>query len=285
MKRLIRISSLFFVAALIVIYACQTDDGQPTNLTGTWESFISASDGSFIVDFFLDQTDSVNVTGTFTNKSKIGDTGSLTGQVNGSLFTGTLFTSDCNMPFSFTIDTGQNTMSGSVSAVDSNCDGAPVVKMYREISPAVNITGSWTGSGSGTDGSFTFTAAFNQSGSSVTGLLISSDSGQVDSNSISGSVFGDVLIATITDAGGSACRHVFAGAVSNNVISGQFGFVNDNQGNGCDDNGTLTITKNLTKNREYAAGMKLSKAFSEDGRNRDAKRRNGIIPAHAVDMK
>jgi hypothetical protein len=243
MRRMIEILSAFVFGVLVIFYACLNNANDQFNLTGTWMSFVYNSagknQGAFISETSVIQTDSSHVTMKFSPDGK--DSLTISGAVENSQMTGTFpGDSGCGaMPFSFTIDNSGNKMSGTISPVGS-CEGA-FVNAFKEIAPSVNVSGNWSLTASGSDGTHNGTMTLSQTASTVTGMIISGDS-----NTVSGFVFGDVFLATLTGIGTNHCNHVFFGTASGNSITGEYSFVSSkgqSSGGGCTDYGIFTCVK------------------------------------------
>jgi hypothetical protein len=243
MKRMMGMAFIVLFAGFVFFYSCNNDTNTQThNISGKWMGYVfnGPTDGGSLIEFVFSQIDSTHFTGIGYPVPNPGGKDSITisGTVSGDQFTGTVM-ADCNMSFTFFIDTSDNKMNGSVAPKDS-CHGAPEIQMFREISPIVNATGIWSGSSTGTDGIHTSTMTVNQIGTNLTGTIL----GGSDTNSVAGYVFGDAGLGIIMGTGTNRCDHVMFGTISNATMSGEYSFYKGTKDSSqCTDYGTFSFTK------------------------------------------
>lgn len=175
-KYIFRFALAVFTAVISTsIYFGCTDD--ETNLffdlTGRWTGWGQDAEGGGRIELQINQDTTGNITGfgyTFDEKM---DTMAFIRTVSNGQVTVTGYTSQCRPTIDLEVTSDGVKMTGTARDIDSaDCNMDPINLLSHKVQEAtVDITGSWNGTHTGTDGTGSFLMTVTQSGSIVTGHL------------------------------------------------------------------------------------------------------------------
>lgn len=221
---------LFIISVSFVYLSCEDQTLGTFDLTGRWTGWGRASDGGGHVELDVVQdTTTGNVSGfVYVSGEKV-DTLPFFGTVSEGHFTGIGY-SECRPTIDLDVKNDGTKLEGSARDIDSaSCNTASVELLFYKVMPAaVDVSGNWTGTHSGTDGSGNFTMSLTQDGGNVTGTIFENS----DQTPISGRIIGNVFEATLAD---QDCSIMILMEANNNKMSGKY--------ESCGDRGTVTTTR------------------------------------------
>jgi len=184
-----------FLMLSAVFFECKDDEAPLIDLTGTWTGLAVDSQGGDAVSVVLNHdTITGNVTGSIFASEN--DTITLSGYSRADRFTGIAY-GNCTSNVDLDIRNGGNKLDGQ--AVDrpagDSCQGSVELTLYRVLPPNQDVTGTWSGTFSGSDGNGTLNMTLTQTGAAMSGTLLANDGGSIDTNTFVGTVIGDAMLA------------------------------------------------------------------------------------------
>ncbi|KAB2881193.1 hypothetical protein F9K33_01610 [bacterium] len=228
---------LFSISVSAVYLSCSDDEtAMFFDLTGNWSGMAVPPNGAALIDLSIVQDTTGYVTGTLYIRGQEPDTATISGTVSNGRFTGTASNIECPVNVDLEIENDGTALVGNASGEGSDTCSAEFVylTLYKDLPPSVNVTGTWSGTHSSTEGSGSFTMVITQSGETVSGTIYDEDT-----TAINGRVFGNAFAATIS---GSDCPILILMEVSNNTMNGAYANTGEGPGE-CLDKGTVAASR------------------------------------------
>ena len=231
--------SLALVAAVLsvgIYFGCTEDETSLFfDLTGRWSGWGRDSEGGGHVELQIVQDTTGNVSGFVYTFDEKADTVPFFGTLNEGHFTGVGY-SVCRPTIDLDVKNDGMKLEGTAQDLDSaSCNTNQIELLFYKVEPAsVDISGSWSGTHVGSEGTGSFLMVISQSGASVTGNIYETG----DTTAVHGRVLGNVFEGTVDN---QSCPAFFYMEVNGNSMSGPF--MNTGNSIECTDRGTVTANR------------------------------------------